>query len=63
MRSWSLDARRPQAYAHSSVATHDVLDLEYHRRMMQFVLLLVLVLVLLSIIAQEGVGGARETAR
>jgi hypothetical protein len=31
--------------------------------MMQFALLLVLVLVLLSIIAQEGVGGARETAR
>jgi hypothetical protein len=31
--------------------------------MMQFALLLVLVLVLLSLIAQEGVGGARETAR
>jgi hypothetical protein len=31
--------------------------------MMQFALLLVLVLVLLSIIVQEGVGGARETAR
>ena len=29
---------------------------------MQFALLLVLVLVLLSLIAQEGVGGARETA-
>jgi hypothetical protein len=31
--------------------------------MMQFTLLLALVLVLLSIIAQDGVGGARETAR
>jgi len=29
--------------------------------MMQFALLLLLVLVLLSIIAREGVGGARET--
>jgi hypothetical protein len=31
--------------------------------MMQFALLLVLVLVLLSITARDGVGGARETAR
>jgi hypothetical protein len=31
--------------------------------MMQFTLLLALVLVLLSIIARDGVGGARETAR
>ena len=31
--------------------------------MMQFALLLVLVLVLLSIIAREGVNGARETAK
>jgi hypothetical protein len=30
---------------------------------MQLALLLVLVLVLLSLIAREGVGGARETAR
>ncbi len=30
---------------------------------MPFALLLVLVLVLLSLIAQEGVGGARETMR
>lgn len=43
--------------------TNHALDLESHRRMMQFALLLVIVLVLLSILAREGVGGARETAR
>jgi hypothetical protein len=39
------------------------LDPEWHQLMMQFALLLVVVLVLLSIIAREGVSGARETAQ
>ncbi len=36
-------------------------DLEWHRLVTRFALLLLVVVVLLSLIAREGVGGARET--
>lgn len=61
-RRHGLDARGPGVYCPGPIANRcGFNDPERYRLVMQFALLLVLVLVLLSLIAQEGVDGARKT--
>ncbi len=60
-RRHGLDARSPAVYCPGPIAHRcGFNDPERYRLVMQFALLLVLVLVLLSLIAQEGVRGAQD---